>query len=350
MKAEIISRYAAFWAHSKVDRAVLHLSVHDGAAYAPPKDEDEHWTCLDYRIGEAEHSLRHTQYFAEGYAGTWLNLGPGTLAAMMGADYHFTPNTVWFGEKPLITDWAYAKNLRLQAGGMTAIVDRLTQGYCDFGKGKMLIGITDLGGTLDVLASFRGTQDLLMDLYDYPEAVLDAIDRIDDVWEEAFTQSHRVLARHNHNGAMSAWIPIYCEKRWFPLQCDFSAMISPEQFERFVMPSLVRGANFLDHSIYHLDGRGELPHLDQLLSISRLDGIQWVPGDGAPGHESDCWFPYYERIQAAGKNLVLTGVSSAENCIKLLKNLKHDGLFINAELASAEEAEAVIAAAEKYAR
>jgi 5-methyltetrahydrofolate--homocysteine methyltransferase len=33
---------------------------------------------------------------------------------------------------------------------------------------------------------------------------------------------------------------------------------------------------------YHLDGKGELPHLDQLLAIEELAGVQWVPGEGSP--------------------------------------------------------------------
>ena len=58
-------------------------------------------------------------------------------------------------------------------------------------------------------------------------------------------------------------------------------MISPAMFERFVMPDLVACCDHLDHGFYHLDGKGEIPHLDLLLSIPRLRGIQWIPGDGA---------------------------------------------------------------------
>ena len=83
------------------------------------------------------------------------------------------------------------------------------------------------------------------------------------------------------------------------LQCDFSYMISPEMFERFVMPDLVSCCEHLDHGFYHLDGKGEIPHLDHLLSIDRLRGIQWIPGDGqAPPHE---WLSLLKRIRDGGK-------------------------------------------------
>jgi len=44
-----------------------------------------------------------------------------------------------------------------------------------------------------------------------------------------------------------------------------------------------------------------LPHLDSLLGIEDLDGIQWVPGEGQPncGH----WPEVYQKIHAAGKKI-----------------------------------------------
>ncbi|MHA1883965.1 MAG: hypothetical protein ACW96S_02840, partial [Promethearchaeota archaeon] len=56
----------------------------------------------------------------------------------------------------------------------------------------------------------------------------------------------------------------------------------------------------------HLDGPNALLHLDDLLAIPELTGIQWVPGDGREpmGHEK--WYPIYKKIQAAGKNIVNT--------------------------------------------
>ena len=43
------------------------------------------------------------------------------------------------------------------------------------------------------------------------------------------------------------------------LQCDFSYMISPNMFKRFVVPDLTACCDHLDYGFYHLDGKGELP-------------------------------------------------------------------------------------------
>ena len=67
------------------------------------------------------------------------------------------------------------------------------------------------------------------------------------------------------------------------------------------MPHLQEECRNLDWSIYHWDGPGQIPHLDLLLDIPELTGIQWVPGAGKPGTGSPKWFDLYRRIQARGK-------------------------------------------------
>lgn len=83
------------------------------------------------------------------------------------------------------------------------------------------------------------------------------------------------------------------------LQSDFSYMLSPAMFERFALPDLERCCAALDYSFYHLDGKGQLPHVPYLLGIERLRGIQWQPGAGQPlGHH---WLPLLKQIRDAGK-------------------------------------------------
>ncbi|MCL2461351.1 MAG: hypothetical protein FWF44_01690 [Defluviitaleaceae bacterium] len=356
MTNEMKRKYNAFWAHEYDGRAILQIEVPSPASFVKePDDPAEKWESIPSRIKSARQFVENTRYLAEGLPNAWVNLGPGVLAAMLGSDYTYYPGTVWFGEKPgekpMIREWSDMDNIALSPDNrMNRLVLEMTERFCKDSGGDYLVGITDIGGTLDILASLRGTEQLLTDLYDEPEEVEKAAAKIDALWLEAFSQSYSLLQKYNPDRAMTAWIPIWCTKSWFPLQCDFSAMLSPEHFGRFVMPSLVKGTDFLEHSVYHLDGVGEIPHLDMLLSIKRLDAIQWVPGDGKPGYADDGWFPLYERIQTAGKGLVLTGVSSAEDMLYLLKRLSHKGLFISGWLKSAEEAEEVIRKAEEYAK
>ncbi|GAG07493.1 unnamed protein product, partial [marine sediment metagenome] len=74
-------------------------------------------------------------------------------------------------------------------------------------------------------------------------------------------------------------------------------------------------------AIYHLDGPDALMHLDDLLSISTLTGIQWVPGAGKDLTCSDTWMPVYKKIQAAGKNVVMDLFERPESLTHFYKTL-----------------------------
>jgi 5-methyltetrahydrofolate--homocysteine methyltransferase len=82
-------------------------------------------------------------------------------------------------------------------------------------------------------------------------------------------------------------------------------MIGTEMFNEFSRPQLAKASAKLTQSFYHLDGTGQLPHLDSLLQIENLNGVQWVPGDGQP----DCsnWPQVYKKINTAGKRIQLLG-------------------------------------------
>jgi 5-methyltetrahydrofolate--homocysteine methyltransferase len=48
-----------------------------------------------------------------------------------------------------------------------------------------------------------------------------------------------------------------------------------------------------------------LPHLPSLLSLPRLNGVQWIPGAGAP--EAPRWPELFQQILAAGKKAQVIG-------------------------------------------
>ena len=72
-----------------------------------------------------------------------------------------------------------------------------------------------------------------------------------------------------------------------------------EQFDDLVLPTLSDDCKRLTNAFYHLDGPGQLNHLDSLLAIPELKGIQWIPGAGQP--DMSQWPEVYQKIHAAGK-------------------------------------------------
>lgn len=154
---------------------------------------------------------------------------------------------------------------------------------------------------------------LMYDLYDNPDEVKRLTWEIHEAWFEAFNYLNSLLPENNHG--YSAWAGQLSQKMTYMLQCDFAYMISPEQFEEFVLPELAASCKRIERPFYHLDGTGQIGHLDHLLSIPELIGIQWVPGAGAP----DCsnWPEVYQKIVAADRliQVLVDGVHVIEKVL-----------------------------------
>jgi len=99
----------------------------------------------------------------------------------------------------------------------------------------------------------------------------------------------------------SSWAPMWSRGRTCILETDFAYMIGPDPFARLVVPFVTACCAELDHGFYHLDGKGQIPHLDQLLAIPGLKGVQWIPGSGQPEAADPMWWPLLKRIRDAGK-------------------------------------------------
>ena len=170
-------------------------------------------------------------------------------------------------------------------------------------QGRVLMGMTDLGGNLDVLSTFRPSEKLLLDLYDEPEEVKRLTWEAHEAWHQYYGALNEVL--QPMNPGYSDWTRIYSDRPSYVLQCDFCYMISPDMFDAFVKPELTATCNRLSNAIYHLDGPGQLRHLDSLLTIDSLRAVQWVPGDGHPSCAK--WPEVYRKIRDAGKLIQLAG-------------------------------------------
>ncbi len=109
------------------------------------------------------------------------------------------------------------------------------------------------------------------------------------------------------------------------LQSDVSYMISPKMFERYVLPDLEKCCKEMNYAFYHMDGKGQIPHLEMLLSIPRLRGIQWVPGDGNPSPEN--WLPLLQQIRKAGKLCQVT--VTPEGALTIMRELGVKGFCFN---------------------
>ena len=352
-------RFNAFWSGEIIDRCCFAVTaprnkpLDSNIEFKEAKDLVQKWTDPENRFREAMHYFSNTFFGGEAFPLFWNNLGPGVGASFMGSGFKLTDNTVWFDVNPIIKDWKNMPEITFnQDSEMWKTVWDMTEMFCREARGNYAVGVTDIGGNFDIAVSLRGNDKLLYDLYDNPEEVKSLIERIDTIWIQIYSRLQSYIGRYMEG--VSAWMGLWCEKRWYPLQCDFCAMISTEMFDEFVKPSLKKEADFLDYAIYHLDGPGQIRHLDSLLEIDGITGIQCSPGSALfkntgefhPGFCNETWIPVLQKIQKKGKNLVLLEVHPSE-IDELMDLLSPEGLFISTSCKTEDDARELLKRIEK---
>jgi hypothetical protein len=299
---ERVERDAMAWWAGELERPLVWLSASD-----PLPQEIPHRYLSNYPLDMPAEELLDlyeplfaaTHFYGDAFPWFWINFGPGIMAGFVGSDVHSVSDpqeTVWF----TAPGPAEIQNLDLTYDPHNVWWRRvrdLTAAFVKRWQDQVAISHTDLGGNLDILASFRTTEGLLFDVIERPKEVERAAQKITDLWLRYYDELD-ALIRPPCRGT-SCWTPIWSKGKTYMLQSDFAYMISPDMFERFVVPDLTACCAHLDHGFYHLDGKNQIPHLDHLLSISRLRGIQWIPGDGQPPPEH--WLPLLKRIRDGGK-------------------------------------------------
>ncbi len=312
-----------------------------------PDDLEACWTDPVWRARNDEFHISRTFFGGEAfpYFDTWM--GPGNLATFIGSTPKFSEGTVWFEE--CTTNHESHPPLKLEESNrwwenQLAIIEEGLR----VAKGRFLVGMPDLVENLDILASLRGTQTVLTDLIERPGFVKERIGEINRVFFEAFNAIYERI-KDNYSGNAFSAFKIWGPGKTAKVQCDISAMISPEHFVEFVVPSLAEQCRWLDYSLFHLDGTNCICHLPHLMAIKELDAIQWTPQTcaGLPGGGSKEWYNLYRKILSAGKGVQATGVT-IEEVEPLIEAVGHKGLFIMTTTGSEKDARRLLKRVERW--
>jgi len=301
---EAVKESHARWWSGELERPVVQLTVSSRDPGRPEPDLPFYGFTAFYDLSVSaeaivdrwDYELSCQHYFGDAFPCVLPNFGPGVAAAFLGCNLEQGNGTVWFhpAERKDIADLHFEydpDNIWLNR------IKDICRAAVDRWQGSVQVSMTDIGGPIDIISSFRPGTELLLDLYDHPDEVKRLTWEVHELWWKYFEEINAILAPVNPG--YTAWASILSPTPTYMLQCDFCYMIGPEMFDEFVTPELVASCKRLGNAFYHLDGPGELPHLDSLLGIQELNGIQWVPGSGAP--DFDQWPEVYRKIHSAGK-------------------------------------------------
>jgi hypothetical protein len=309
-----LARFEAWWRFEPTDRALIHAAIEPDRPYQDPRRKyrthRERWMDVEFIVDQAIAQLSRRQYMAETFPIFWPNLGPVISASLFGCAIEFSDDTSW--SVPIIqssADWARIADASPDfSNEYWQTIERMTDYALERCDGRFLIGITDLHGNYDILASLRGTEQLCLDLVDDPQAVRRAGDAVARGFVEAFKRSYNRLVAGG--GISTCWVPFVHKGPAFVPSCDFWCLVSGSLAREMILPDLLTEMRPLQRSIFHLDGPGALHHLDLLLEIPQLNAVQWVYGDGnGPARR---WIEVYRRILTAGKSVQVLAEDPAD--------------------------------------
>ena len=260
-----------------------------------------------------------------------ISVGVGCMAAFLGCEPMFADNTTWMN--PIVDE----KNGIASLGKLTYDPDnfwwkehlRETGKLADLCRDDgFIVTIPDILENIDVLALLCGSQNMCYYMMDEPELFGDYIRQIDDLYFEYYDRLYDLIK--DSGGGNGALFNIWSEKRTLKVQCDVAVLLSPAQFDNYVIPSLEKQLARIDNSLYHLDGPDAIKYLDSILSLKNLKALQFTAGDGNPPSEKDIWYPIYDKVRKAGKSIWvhLTGDDLINDSKKLIDRYGTAGVYL----------------------
>lgn len=349
---EVKQHYQAWWNGEYFGRCALWVTAprenmpDNTPRPQEPENPIERWTNLDYISALNEYSHSHTFYGGEAFP-IWSPGYPGTgsISTFLGCPLHLEHRTGWHEPILVDDDWDVRELKIDKQNRWWQFTVNLLKRCAVESSGKSIPSIGAFGGSGDTLAALRGTERLLYDVVDCPEKVREADEYLMERWFEVYDTFYDIV-RDASDGGSSSWFPLWAPGKFYPTQNDFSYMISPRMFRELFLPVIQRQTEFLDYSVYHVDGVGAFAHVPALCELPRLQALQILPGAGKPSplHYAET----LKTVQAAGKNLHITiPIAEVESALEMLSA---KGLFIHTSATTEAEARDLIKKVETWSQ
>lgn len=336
--AEAKERLTSWWAGEQTDRVVTLLHApRDGVERRPATgDVPQKYTDADSVFHNLDAGMEATFYGGEAFPCHWVYLGPTPLSGCMGCEKEFQPDTVWHHKR--FDSWSAVDALEFDPSNQWyRLLRELTKASLERAQGNYLVTGQGFGCVSDVIADLWGSEETLMAMLEEPRALATAVQKLTDISRNLYDEMDALCTPHQ-DGTID-WLRLWAPGRIWTMQSDICCMISPQAFGDFVQEELRQEAEHVDYSFYHLDGPGAIKHLDALLEIQALDGIQWVPGAGERNDPLD-WIDLFRRVQDVGKKLLI--YCSPDKIKPLLSRISKHGVCLGTDCRTQTEAEELL--------
>ncbi|MFW6303786.1 MAG: hypothetical protein ACOC2L_04120, partial [Candidatus Sumerlaeota bacterium] len=178
------------WWSGELDRPIVQLRVTDcpTGMDEPETPKPGQQNCDDFSIEPAdivkrwEYDLSRVRFYGDAFPHVnFAFFGPGVLAAFLGGRLDNSTGRVWFHP----AEQRELEDLEMRYDRDNPWLKRIKALYAaavEHFQGLVQVDMTDLGGNLDVLSTFRPGEDLLMDLLLHPQVVKEKTWEVHENW------------------------------------------------------------------------------------------------------------------------------------------------------------------------
>jgi 5-methyltetrahydrofolate--homocysteine methyltransferase len=331
----VYDRFEEWWHCADVKKPLMRLiaSGKKGKCVSLETPNEPSFLYLNpyYIVTDYRNFCENHYFLSDAYPNVNVDLGPGSMALYLGAEPKFTRDTVWY--KEFMNNPEGFNYLSFDANNKWWLKHQeIVRETVKLANDDFYVNIPDIIENIDILSALRGSQNLCLDIIDEDETVKQGIEKIDTLYFTYYDAFYDMVK--SPEGIVSYTVfNILGKGKIAKIQCDFSALISPEMFRAFVQPSLRKQCRELNCSLYHLDGPDAIKHVEALMEIKELNALQWTCGAGKPDGGSEQWYPIYDKVHDAGKALWIMLYDGspkdwAEAAKKLIQRYGKKGIYI----------------------
>lgn len=341
-----LKRYRAFWDGSPVDRPLIGFSL---GGWFPLQSYPAMQKLRNYQKISAD-QLSPEEFFSDyDRIATYFDrveddviraVAPVPpfpwLEAILGCRLQIGDESIWVEEGGF--DYAALNDLDLSADNpwrkkYLSFAQALSERY----RGRFPVGQPILRGVSDMIAALRGTTTMVTDLYDWPEQYHRLGRMCSNLLLELIQEQHAVTGPFQ-GGYQIEQFNLWAPGKTIRIQEDASSLFSPNLYAKYLQEEDRRLAAAFPYNLIHLHA-SSLFLLEQILEIKELRCIQINKDVGGSTIEKE--LPYFERVQAEGKRLLIRGKLDRDDLVSLRKHLSPNGLYLQVVVETVEETRAM---------
>ena len=326
------ARCDAFWAREDVDRPLLSCWVgsftiaghypHGTASLPNAELEPDDIVFEQFRPDYESLFVSHAAIGADVPWAAFPLMTMPWVEAIIGCPIYHRDGNIWAA--PWLDTYEALEKIELKADNPWFVrLLELTDWLVELSAGRFPVSMSLMRGPLDLLSALRGPQRMCLDLFDHPEELDEALQRLTNIWIDiARAQLARIPAFEG--GYSSGMINLWSREPMAWFQDDALALWSPKYYRRHLRSCEEQLSRCMGVTGIHLHPVS-LFVIKDLMAMPELDVIEVNCDDEGPTMSD--MIPYLKRTLKE-KNLVIWGAFTMADLRVIKEHLPSRGLAL----------------------